>query len=197
MDLNDIKDKLSQEISPEEYQKLITTRLSITQESSTNGGSGETPPGEIVKETVDNTEDKLDKIEEDNHGPPMEGMEDLYNQLDVEEDDDYTFERIVDHYFEKGALHLKANFTTSDEATKTMDIPFTILKKDVPYELAKYIREKVVETRRGGRYNTWAKNTVLNYNWGIRRLYKQYRVYKTIKVQPRNVKNSQGASINA
>ena len=184
-DLNEMKDRIGREISLEEYQQLSTTGLDIMEEGLTNEDKDKVP-----EETVDKTKYNIDTVDEEDHlDKTMEEMEDLYNQVDMEDDDDYNFERIVDHYFEKGSLHIKANYTTSDESIKTLDIPFSVLKRDIPYELAKYIREKVVETKRGGRYTTWARKMILNYNRSIKRLYKQYRISRITKVNPRKVHN--------
>ena len=76
-----------------------------------------------------------------------------------------------------------------NESVKTLDILFSVLKEDVPYETAKYIPEKFVESGRDGRYNTWAKRTIVNYNRAIRRLYTQYRICRISKVNPRKTKN--------
>jgi hypothetical protein len=51
--------------------------------------------------------------------------------------------------------------------------------------VAHFIRDNVVEDKRGGYYNTWAKHTLKALARGIRRLYRTYkvdalhRVYKT------------------
>jgi Reverse transcriptase (RNA-dependent DNA polymerase) len=64
-------------------------------------------------------------------------------------------------------------------------VPFPVLKRDVPVELARFIRDKVVEDKRGGYYNSWAKSTLKAHARGVRRLYRaynvdaSYRVYRT------------------
>ena len=72
----------------------------------------------------------------------------------------------------------------------TLEVPYTILKKDVPLELAKYIRQSVVEMKRGGRYNTWAKNVIKNHQRVIRRLYRQYNINIFSQRSRRTVQNA-------
>ena len=67
-----------------------------------------------------------------------------------------------------------------------LTVPFPILNRDVPLELAHFIRDKVVEDRRGGYYNTWAKNTLKAHARGVRRLYRAYNVdsmYRTYRTR--------------
>ena len=97
-------------------------------------------------------------------------------EQDIEDDPDYRFDRKVDHFFKKGALILKVNYIDDDELPTTMEVAFSILKKDVPLELAKYIHNKVIEARRGGRYNIWSKTVIKSHNRTIRRMYRQYNV---------------------
>ena len=53
-----------------------------------------------------------------------------------------------------------------------MDVPFNILKKDVPVELARYVRNFVVEQdRRKGYYNGWALEILKNHTRAIHCLY--------------------------
>ena len=66
---------------------------------------------------------------------------------------------------------------------KTMEIPFTVLKKDVPIELARYIQNFVMEeSHQDGFYNKWAKKTIKAHTWTVRRLYRAYGVDQTIRV---------------
>ena len=100
----------------------------------------------------------------------------MLDQFQVENDVDYRFDHIVDYRFEQGILLLKVNYVCDDNQVHTLEVPFLILKKDVPLELAKYIRQHVIEMKRGGRYNTWAKKTVTNHQRIVRRLYRQYNI---------------------
>ncbi|MGH7954334.1 MAG: hypothetical protein ACREOZ_00060, partial [Gloeomargaritales cyanobacterium] len=71
-------------------------------------------------------------------------------------DQQFEFERIVDHEFNDGVLHLRVQYR-GEEKDLYNDVPFDELKKDVPFELAKYIKEKVIEPTRDGRYIRWSK----------------------------------------
>jgi hypothetical protein len=64
-----------------------------------------------------------------------------------------------------------------------MEIVFSILNKDVSLELAKYITNNVIEARRGGRYNSWAKMMIKKHNRTVRRLYRHYNVSHTTKTR--------------
>ena len=57
-----------------------------------------------------------------------------------------------------------------------VDIPFGVLKKDEPAIVARYIKEHVVEGKRQGHYNTWAKKTLKYHTRTIRRLRRLYDV---------------------
>jgi hypothetical protein len=59
-----------------------------------------------------------------------EDQSDIYNQLQVEEDSDYEFEKIVDHKWNDGILPLTARFQGATTA--------------VPLECAKYIKNYVI-----------------------------------------------------
>ena len=63
-----------------------------------------------------------------------------------------------------------------------MVVPFGILKKDVPLELARYIKNKVVESRRRGYYSLWAKKIVTNNSRSIKRLRRIYRTSNMLNV---------------
>ena len=86
----------------------------------------------------------------------------------MENDCDYEFERIVDYRFEKGVLMLKANYFDDDVQTTTLEIPFSILNEYVPLELEKIINNNVVEERRNGRYNAWAKKKIVKHARSVR-----------------------------
>eukprot|EP00957_Ditylum_brightwellii_P102893 7842182-Ditylum_brightwellii.AAC.1 len=81
-------------------------------------------------------------------------MEEICNEMEGARDD-FEFEKILDHCFEKGMLVLKIRYYSEVlEEENIMDIPFNILKKDNPVALARYIKEFIVEaSRRNGTYN--------------------------------------------
>eukprot|EP00957_Ditylum_brightwellii_P146009 11119279-Ditylum_brightwellii.AAC.1 len=61
----------------------------------------------------------------------------------------------MDHTFKEGVLILKARYQSNTIGEDhIIDVPFDILKKDTPIQVARYIKEYVVEgSRRLGRYN--------------------------------------------
>ena len=95
---------------------------------------------------------------------------------------DYRFDCIVDYYFDQGILLLKVNYVCGDNQVHTLEVPFLILKKDAPLELARYIQQHVIEMKRGGRYNTWSKKAIYNHHHAVRRIYCQYN----INISPNN-----------
>jgi hypothetical protein len=69
-----------------------------------------------------------------------------------------------------------------DIGEHVLNIPFPVLKQDVPVELARFIRDKVIEDKRNGFYNTWAKNTLKTHGRGVRRLYRAYNVDASYRI---------------
>ena len=129
-----------------------------------------------------------------------EEMEKLYDQFEMEDDANYKFDRILDYEFQDGVLILKTKYLDDDIGEHDLAVPFPILKRDVPVELARFIRDKVVEDKRGGYYNTWAKNTLKAHSRGVRRLYRAYnvdslyRIYRTRRAKANRMsKNARNA----
>jgi hypothetical protein len=82
----------------------------------------------------------------------------------------------------KHQLVLKVRYYDDDISEHDLAVPFPILKRDVPLELARFIGDKVVEDRRGGHYNLWAKSTLKAHARGVRRLYHSYNVDPTYRI---------------
>eukprot|EP00957_Ditylum_brightwellii_P181481 13824252-Ditylum_brightwellii.AAC.1 len=82
---------------------------------------------------------------------PIEGgggyiMNEIYDKIDGMKDN-WEFETLVDHCFEKGLLKLKARYYSDMIGEdNVIDVSFNILKKDAPVALA----------RCNGVYNDWA-----------------------------------------
>jgi len=113
----------------------------------------------------------------------------LLDQFQMEDDDSHDFECIVDHTLSNSGLTLKVKYSSCDD-TETFDVPFRVLKKDVPLELAKYIRDKVVEgNRRTGHFNTWAKTFLKNHSRTICRLHAYYNTGRTIRARKNRTRN--------
>lgn len=107
----------------------------------------------------------------------------IYDQFEVEEEEEenYEFEKIVDHYFQDGVLVLKVCY--QGEATDNiMDVPFPILKKDVPIEIAQYVRLYVIDEKRNGFYNEWATKVIKNHTRCVRRLHRTYNIGMTLRI---------------
>ena len=71
-------------------------------------------------------------------------------QFQEEEDKDHTFEfnRIVEHKMRKQNLMLKTEYLTSGSQQNIIEIPFRILKKNVPLKLVKDIENYVINSQR-------------------------------------------------
>ena len=98
-----------------------------------------------------------------------EEAEELHDQFQLEDDDDYEFERIINHKLTASGLMPMVKYT-GDTEKETLQVPFLVLKKDAPLELARCIHDKVVEDSRQGHYNTWAKKVIKNHDRTIRRI---------------------------
>ena len=159
----------------------------------------------IEVETVEDTEDDVNVtiMGEPISSEPIdmelptdpEELKQLYDQFEMEEEPDCEFERIVDHVLRDGKLLLKVQYD-NDATTHIVEVPFAVLKKDVPLELAKYIRDKVLEDRRNGHYNEWAKKMLRSHARCVRRLYRSYNVGATIRAQRARRANKNRVSKN-
>ena len=94
------------------------------------------------------------------------------------EEEDYEFRNIQGHYWKDGTLMFIVELTSG----KTYDVPFWLLKKDRPIETAKHIRHKVVENKRGGRYEQWAKEVLMRAQRIIRRLHRHHNISRTMRL---------------
>jgi hypothetical protein len=72
-----------------------------------------------------------------------EDLTGLYNQFQNEDEPGDEFDKIVDHSFEDGVLTFMARYQGMTEGEHIVAVPFNILKRDVPLECAKYIRNYV------------------------------------------------------
>ena len=125
--------------------------------------------------------------------------EEIENVINAEEED-YEFRNVVEHRWDAGLLL----FTVELESGQTFEIPFAIIEKDRPVELAKYIKTNIVETKRGGKYNTWENKVLVRSQRTIKRLRRVHniarinRIYKLkeikIKRISRNKRNQKKGS---
>ena len=79
-------------------------------------------------------------------------------------EEDYKFEKINNHRWDNRLLY----FTVVLTSGKTLELSFPQLKKDRHLEVAKYIQKEVVEEKRGGPHELWAKNILKNATRTIR-----------------------------
>ena len=103
-------------------------------------------------------------------------LDDKINNINNQEEEDYEFNCIKDHKWTEGSLVLDVELTSG----KIINIPFDLMKKDRPLELARYIRNHVVENKRGGIYEMWAKKIIKQANQTIRTL-KHYHNIKRLE----------------
>ena len=104
--------------------------------------------------------------------------EQIQNELN-DKIEDHEFHHIAGHKWDKGSLIFKVELCSG----KSFEVPFNLFQKDCPMETAKYIRNNVVESKRGGIYENWAKKTIETSERTIRRLSSCYDVDKFIRVR--------------
>jgi hypothetical protein len=127
------------------------------------------------------------KVQGDNDN---EDTEQLYNQFQMEDDEEYELDKIVDHVFKDGVLILKIKYQGESMGEHILDVPFAVLKKDVPLELAKYVRYHVLDRKRNGFYNQWANKRIKTHTRCIKCLYQSYNINCTLCVnRTRAVRN--------
>jgi hypothetical protein len=112
-----------------------------------------------------------------------EDLSDIYNQFQVEDDSDYEFEKIVDHKWKDGVLILTARFQGATDEGHVMEVPFPVLRKDVPLECAKYIKNYIIDssTRGSGRYTSWANTVLKQHTRTVRRLSRSYNISASLR----------------
>jgi len=72
----------------------------------------------------------------------------IENTLNADEED-YEFHLLLhEHHWDNGIL----TFTVELTSGKSYNVSFSLLKKDRPIEVARYIKNKVAENKRGGKY---------------------------------------------
>jgi hypothetical protein len=129
-----------------------------------------------------------------------EDLTDIYNQFQNEDEPEDEFEKIVDHSFNQGVLTFTVRFQGTTEGEHLVQVPFNILKKDVPLECAKYIRNYVLDSssRRTGTYTTWATNMLKQHTRAVRRLHRAYGTGISMRyIRNRRAKSNRTASVLA
>ena len=118
-------------------------------------------PGEDTKLTI-KTPGDIGSADE--QLDPTKDYSEVYDQFEVEEheEDNYEFDKIVDHFYQDGVLILKVRYQGKLE-DNVMDVPFPIIKKDVPLETARYIQLYVIDKKHKGFYNKWANKIIKDH----------------------------------
>ncbi|MGH7955023.1 MAG: reverse transcriptase domain-containing protein [Gloeomargaritales cyanobacterium] len=151
------------------------------------------PAGPVVVPEKIPPEDNIPMVEQ---LPPdtanAENVNAMYDQNEMDKDEQYEFDCIVDHKFDDGILKLRVQYKGEDNEHYS-DIAFDLLKKDVPFQLAKYIREKVMEPTRDGRYIRWAKGILQEHIRTIRRLQSSMQRTSDGPAKRRKSRNSRNA----
>ena len=124
------------------------------------------------------------------------GIDDFFTNADAQQidqevqdiiladEEDYEFHSIKGHEWVAGVLVLKVELTSGHN----IEVPFLLLKKDWPLELARYIRNNVVEQKRGGTYELWSKKIIQSANRTVRRMRHYHNIDRIIRVRKINVK---------
>ena len=123
---------------PEEVETVEDKESWLERNPATDDDAGEMFPEGCV-------DDILPPEHEDHL--TAEEAEELHNQFQLKDDDNYKFERIVDHKLTASGLMLTVKYA-GDTEEGTLQVPFLVLKKDLPLELARHIRDKAVEDSR-------------------------------------------------
>ena len=159
-------------------------------ESNESNINTETPSKNIPDVEINSTTDNEDVIASDDafntsSQYDIEDEEDdaiIHEQIANEIDDsveDFEFDFIKKYDWIEGVLTFTVVLTSGQE----FDIPFNILKRDRPIETAKFIRNNVVENKRGGRYETWAKKILVKSQRTIRRLSRYHNIDKCVRLR--------------
>ena len=96
--------------------------------------------------------------------------------------EDFEFHHIEDYKWDNGILVFKVVL----ESGKSYEIPFNVIKKDRPIETAKFIREKVVEGKRGGKYNQWSQKILKQTQRTLRRLSRYHNIDRIMRLRKMN-----------
>ena len=75
-------------------------------------------------------------VQEDD--PEPDHIEEIYDQCQEEENENLIFQSITGHTIKDGVLLVTVKYVGST-GEEEYTIPFSVLKKDAPLELAKYI----------------------------------------------------------
>eukprot|EP00957_Ditylum_brightwellii_P023068 1739891-Ditylum_brightwellii.AAC.1 len=161
----DVVEESNEEIQEEETNK---EKDDLDEEEADEEEAGENREESlhalIQREQDEDSDDKMeDDVEESNVGIqeeeekkegdealPIEDrgkkmLEEIYNEME-EKDGSYELECILDHEIRKGVMIFKvAYYNEKKDKRNMMEVPFNVLKKDILMDLARYIKQHVVE----------------------------------------------------
>ena len=142
---------------------------------STDKGHGDRPRGitDLEEEDYEQDHENNDLCKDD-----QLLVNDELNDIINEDEEDYEFEKIINHKWEDGVLIFEVELTSG----KTYEAPFALIKKDRPLEVAKYIRREVIEKRRGGKYEEWAKGIINHANRTIQRISRYHNIDRIMRL---------------
>jgi hypothetical protein len=155
-------------------------------------GTTESPPEHASPSSGEQDLINTEGLEDDLVGLTPETMGQIYDQFQSDQiDETYTFHSILTHEFRDGTLIFKVRYKSHiDNGEYTLEIPFPILKTDEPINVARYIRDHVLEDKRNGYYNQWAKATLRNHSRCIRRLFSITKSGEPIRIRRANTSSS-------
>ena len=135
---------------------------------------------DICHDDAVNDNNEKDDIKE-NDDAMIEDDANIYEEVTNimnDDEEDHEFNKIINHKWDAGLLVLEVEL----QSGTTYEVPFNVIKKDRPIEVARYIRNNVIESRRGGKYNTWAKKILVRSQRTIRRLKNIHNVSKITRL---------------
>ena len=138
----------------------------------------EVPSGPLAHIVTQSTQDS---DEEEFDDPTTDGVDldcvthHLESLADGEDSVMVSLDEIKAHKFVEGELVMTVQWRTGEES----DIPFALMKKDYPYETAKYIQDNKIGTATGGystgRYQRWSRTVLRTIRRVLRRVRKEAR----------------------
>ena len=171
-------DTSSQESEVNQVTDDIIPNSENTPETNNDDRQGGDALEVVFKDNIDDlsntTEDESDKAEFEDDALVDQQIDDTLNASE----EDYEFYQIKSHYWDKGVLTFTVELTSGMSYT----IPFALLKTDRPIEVAKYIKNHVIESKRGGRYEKWARNILNRAQRIIRRMHRHYNIGRTMRL---------------
>ena len=166
---------ISDEDYPEDYREveihetLDVSEETITSEDLDNQSTHKLEDTQNSGDSEDEEQDTEETLPPGSQGDPDAIIEDLYNKLDIKEDD-YEFEKIIDYYFKNDALFLKVRYVGDTLGKDNItELPLITPNKDAPIELARYVKNYIFESSiQKGVYNAWSTKVLKGYTRAVK-----------------------------